>query len=319
MKILVTGATGLIGNLVARILKSDGHGVRILVRNRTKAEALRGTFDDIADGDLASPPTLHAAVRGVETIVHCAGLVGSGRGPAADYQALNVRGTESLLQAAKAAGVKRVVLLSSVAVYATGTFSGNVTEKLPRRRVGQAYVDSKIGQEEVVEGAGLPYVILRPYWVTGGGDRYLIPQVARLLRNGEFRYIGSKPRQWSFSVVENVSDAAALAATHPQAVDQIYNVTDITLPISDTVNLIADTMGVPRPTEHSSLVASGFRALMNQSESSKAHMGIDLFFPLWLGATISSEKLRRELGWTPRVNWQDSVRQGTLEWMQKQQ
>lgn len=247
-------------------------------------------------------------------MIHCAGLVGSGRGSSNDYTYLNVRGTEALLQASKEAGVSRFVLLSSVAVYATGTFGGNVTEKLPRRRVGQAYVDSKVGQEEAVEASGLPYVILRPYWVTGGGDRFLIPQVSRLLLDHEFSYIGNGRQQWSISVVENVSDVAALAATHPKAHNQIYNVTDVTMPISDLVNLIADTLGVAHPTRRSPALIAAMRSLVNQSESNKARMGMDLFFPLWRGATISSEKLRSQLGWSPRVPWQDSVRQGTLEW-----
>jgi hypothetical protein len=88
----------------------------------------------------------------------------------------------------------------------------------------------------------------------------------------------------------------------------------VTLPISETIGVIAEALGVPAPTRRSSVVMAGLRSLLSQSDSNKSRMTIDLFFPLWRGVTISSEKIRQELGWTPHVPWQDSVKQGALEW-----
>lgn len=313
MKILVTGATGLLGNLIARQLVGAGHNVRAIARNRVRAEQIK-PIATVHYGDLTNPASLKDAAKDVEVVIHCAGLVGSGRAGRDEYFRANVEGTDNLLKEIKASGsVSRILLLSSVAVYGLAVTKPNVPETTPVK-AANVYGESKVAQEKLVQGSGLPYTILRPYWITGGGDRFLIPQVANLLRNDTFTYIGDGKQQWSLSVAENVADAAVVAALHPKAANQIYNVADVTLPISDTITVIAEALGVPAPTRKSSVVGAGLRSLLSQSESNKSRMTIDLFFPLWRGVTISSEKIRQEVGWQPHVPWQDSVKQGALEW-----
>jgi len=313
MKILVTGATGLLGNLIARQLVGSGHSVVALVRNRNRAELIKSVAT-IHYGDLTNPASLKGASKGVDVVVHCAGLVGSGRASRTEYFRANVDGTQNLIEEIKASGtVSRILLLSSVAVYGLSVTKPNVPESTPAK-AANVYGESKVAQEQLVQSSGLPYTILRPYWITGGGDRFLIPQVGNLLRHNTFTYIGDGKQQWSLSVAENVADAAVVAALHPKAANQIYNVSDVTLPISETINVIAEALGVPPPTRHSSVVGAGLRSLLSQSESNNSRMTIDLFFPLWRGVTIASTKIRKDLGWSPHVPWQDSVKQGALEW-----
>jgi NADH dehydrogenase len=317
MNILVTGATGLVGNLIARRLAFEGHQVHALVRSRKNALHVADVVKEVVIADLTVPSTLDRAVEGMDTIVHCAGLVGSGRGTARDYFRINAEGTRSLLKAAQARGTKRFVFMSTAGVYGLNMLKGNVDENTPLRK-SNGYTNSKIAAEESIRASGLEYVILRPYWITGGGDRFLIPTVAGMLLNGTFTYLGDGQQKWSLSAVENISAAVAMAATHPKAGNQIYNVADATVKVSDTVNVIAKALRLPAPTRLSSAFSIGLQSLLHPSPEDPKHvMTIDLFFPLWRTMTLNAEKIRRDLGWEPKIPWQDSVNEGTLEWKQK--
>jgi nucleoside-diphosphate-sugar epimerase len=313
MKILVTGATGLVGNLVARRLISQNHRVRVLVRQPERAASLHEASAELVQADLEHPETLPQAVQGMDTIVHCAGLVGSGRASEDDYNRVNVTGTRALLDAARQANVRRFVFMSTVGVYGMNMFKGNADENTPLNGT-TGYTKSKIAAEEAVRMSGVLFTILRPYWITGGGDRFLIPALARLLTNHEFTYIGNGQQEWSLSVVENVSAAVATAAVHPAAANKIYNVADATVRFSEVVEVIAKALGLHPPNRHASVISVAFRSLLNQSESNPARMTIDLFAPLWRSMTINTQKIRTELDWSPQIPWQESVREGVLEW-----
>ncbi len=315
MNILVTGVSGLVGNLIARRLVSQQHSVRGMVRDSGRTETL-GSLIKLVRADLNQPDTLAAAVKGVDVIVHCAALVGSGRGSDEDYNRINTVGTLSLVNAARAAGVRRFVYMSTSGVYGTNILKGNVNEDTPYG-TGNSYTQSKVSAEQVVRTSGVPYVILRPYWITGGGDRFLIPSISRLLLNNSFTYIGNGEQEMSISAVENVSQVAALAAIHPKASNRIYNVADETVKVRDVVTAIARGLGVPAPTTYSSVISVAFRSLVNQSASNPARMTIDLFFPLWRTMTVDATRLRTELDWTPQVDWRESLQQGVLDWKRK--
>ncbi len=317
MRILVTGASGLVGNLIARRLAFEGHQVHALTRTLGGAAHVKDVVAKIEIADLMIPSTLGTALEGIETIVHCAGLVGSGRGSADDYFRINAEGTRALAEAARKKGVKRFVFMSTAGVYGLNMLKGDVDENTPLTK-GNGYTNSKIAAEEFARTSGIEYVILRPYWITGGGDRFLIPSVAPMLLNNTFTYLGEAQQEWSLSVVENVAAAAAMAATHPKAGNQIFNVADTTVKISATVEVIAKALGVPAPTRRSSALGVGIHTLLHQSPQDPKHvLTIDLFFPLWRTMTINAQKIRRELGWTPKIPWQDSVHEGTLEWKRK--
>lgn len=216
MKILVTGATGLVGNLVTRRVTFDGHNAYALVRDPAQATHIQDVVTKMIVADLLHPFSLERGLEGIDTIIHCAALVGSGRGKDKDYFRINVDGTRTLVKAAKAQGVKRIVFMSTAGVYGTNMLKGNVDETMPLTK-GNGYTNSKVAAEEVVRESGLEYVILRPYWITGAGDRFLIPTVGQMLLNKTFTYLGDGQQEWSLSAMENISGAAAMVATHPKA------------------------------------------------------------------------------------------------------
>lgn len=118
MKILVTGATGLIGCHAAARLARAGHEVRALVRDPAKLRRVLAPFPAGASvvgqpGDVTDPSTIAAAVHGCDGLLHCAGLFSHELGDVALLQSVNVRGAELVLGEALRAGVRRIVTVSS--------------------------------------------------------------------------------------------------------------------------------------------------------------------------------------------------------------
>jgi nucleoside-diphosphate-sugar epimerase len=116
--VAVTGATGFLGSHICDALLHAGLEVRGLVRRPEKATRLRAQGVALAQADLADQDALETGLQGCDSLVANAAL-GSWQGPLDRYLEVNVAGTERLLRAAHAAGLRRVVLVSTVAVYRT--------------------------------------------------------------------------------------------------------------------------------------------------------------------------------------------------------
>lgn len=172
-KALVTGATGFLGGLLVRELVAAGVPpvrLRCLVRNADRAVAGGLPRTSLVIGDLATPAAdLEAAASDVAIVVHLAGTLVGHR--AAEFEAVNVHGTERLLAAVAAAAPRaHVILVSSLA--AAGPSVDGVGTALPPAacRPVSFYGNSKRGGELAVLRSGQPWTILRPPVVYGPGD-----------------------------------------------------------------------------------------------------------------------------------------------------
>ncbi len=156
-EILVTGATGLLGRQVCAALGRDGRRHRALVRVTSNRDVLAGAGSWMCEGDLTRRGSLDAPLEDVETVLHLAGVVRSK--DAERNRAVHVDGTRNLLEAAKAAGVRRVVAVSSDTVL--------------RSRRG-VYAQSKKEAEDLLRAAtGVEVVILRPPMMIGPHSPHL--------------------------------------------------------------------------------------------------------------------------------------------------
>lgn len=124
MTILITGATGFIGGNLARALDARGHAVRALVRPTANDLAIRDTAVAQVPGDLLDPDSLRRAVAGCDAVYHCAATYAFWSSNPADLYRANVEGTRNLLDAARNAGVRRVVFTSSVSTIGLPAGSG---------------------------------------------------------------------------------------------------------------------------------------------------------------------------------------------------
>jgi dihydroflavonol-4-reductase len=172
MLTLITGATGLVGNNVVRLLVERGERVRVLVRNPAD-KALAGLPLDIAAGDVCDTAAVRRAAEGVDRIIHSAGRVHLGWTGLELHQSVNVEGTRNVAQAAKEAGV-RMVHVSSVDALGLGSRDRPADEECPPEgSVLCPYVVTKRQAEQVVAklaSDGLDSVIVNPVYMFGPWD-----------------------------------------------------------------------------------------------------------------------------------------------------
>jgi dihydroflavonol-4-reductase len=188
VKVLVTGATGLVGARVVRRLESGGHQVRALVRRGSDQRGLSSTNAERVRGDLTNADSLRRAAEGVEAIVHCAAVFSYWGWTPEELRATNVDGTTAVLTAAHDAGVRRVVVTSSSVTL--GSSAGPVARGEDDRpspdEPSPDYFRSKVDQEQAALDTGvrlgLDVVVANPTIVVGGPDWRLVPSNALITR-----------------------------------------------------------------------------------------------------------------------------------------
>ncbi|WP_034272086.1 NAD-dependent epimerase/dehydratase family protein [Actinospica robiniae] len=213
MRVAVTGASGFCGGYVARAARDRGD--EALCFSRTKGPVGRHIPWDAS----ADVPDLHSA----ELVIHCAAAVGDHKPGSAEERnqaAVNVRGTQRLLEAAARAGCK-VVFVSSASVYDTRRSRERITEDHPTEGGHlNAYGATKAQADRAALAAGA--VVLRPRAVYGLGDPHLVPRLLAHQRRGLMPLPG-KDVTLSLTAVETLADACLAAAAWPTGA---YNIVD---------------------------------------------------------------------------------------------
>ena len=153
MTVLVTGGTGFVGSRVVHALRAHGNEVRALVRRPERAGALRTLGVELAAGDVTDAASLEAATAGCTHVVHLVSIL---TGAPEEFDRVMTRGTQSLVAAARDAGVERLVLMSALG-----------TDERTKSLV--PYYGAKWAMEQEVAGSGLAFTILRPSFVFGKG------------------------------------------------------------------------------------------------------------------------------------------------------
>ncbi|MFE5944354.1 NAD-dependent epimerase/dehydratase family protein [Streptomyces sp. NPDC056480] len=177
-RILITGATGFIGARVATTAASAKEPAHVRLLARTPAavpEELSGPGTETVPGDLRDPGSLRRACEGIDVLIHCASAIG---GDAELARTVNDEGTRALVDAAVAAGVTRIVSLSTASVHGRGPFRAAAPGTLPPAPVSATSRTRAAGDRHVMDAGG---TVLRPHLVYGTGDRQVIPGLVRLL------------------------------------------------------------------------------------------------------------------------------------------
>jgi nucleoside-diphosphate-sugar epimerase len=326
MTICVTGGTGFLGSLAVAELLARGHHVRCAIRSATKGAELAGRFPEeprsrlqLSTGALDRRDYCRELLQDCDAVVHIAAPL-TGSVPA--LFANGVIPTRVLVQAAADRGIRRFVLISSLAVYGTQDLprGGLLDERCPIDRhphLRDAYTYSKVVQEQVCWEAhndrGLPLVVVRPGVLYGPGRPLLTPRVG-LTFGGVLIQMGGRQRV-PYCFVGNCAAAVAMAVDAPAIDGMSFNIVDDDLPRgNDVLGLHRAHISriwcikVPgwaigslaRACEWCSIRSSGmFPPVLTPYKASA----------LWKRLRFSNELAKARLGWRPMVTFEEGVAQ----------
>jgi nucleoside-diphosphate-sugar epimerase len=318
----ITGATGFVGSHIAEASVARGLGVSTIARSGSDSALLERLGATIHRGDLADANLVRRAVEGADVVVHCAAKVGDW-GPVEDYRGVNVEGLRTLLEACRGRPLRCFVHMSTLGVYAARHHYGTTeSEPLPADHM-DGYTQTKLEAERLAlqyqREHGVPVVVLRPGFVYGPRDRTVMPKLIDNLRRRKLRYLGSSKRAMNTIFVSNLVDAVFLVVERPEAVGQIYNLTDDeAVSKRRFIEAIAAGMDLPKPRPFSPplwlarFIARGMERKARQRGTAPklTQAGIKL---LGLNLDFSIEKAKRDLGYRPRVNFDQGMRE-TMAW-----
>ncbi len=321
---LITGATGFVGGHLAEACVGRGWTVRALVRPSSNTSLLEQNRVHLIRGDLADAAAVREALQGVEVVFHCAAKVGDW-GPVEEYRAINVEALRGLLDACKQQPLRRFVHFSSLGVYAARHHHGtDESEPLPAHHI-DGYTQTKAESEELVlsyhRQYQLPVVVLRPGFIYGPRDRTLMPKLLANLRKRMVRYISGGKHAMNCIYVGNLVEAALIAAEKPEAVGQIYNLTDGEFVSKRRfIESIVNGLGLPRPRPVSvplwaaRIMAWWMEGGARRNNSPRPPRLTQARLKLFgLNLDFSIEKAKRELGYRPRWSFDEGMGQ-TLAW-----
>jgi dihydroflavonol-4-reductase len=309
MRAFVTGGTGFVGSSLVRALRRRGDDVVALVRSPGRAHLLEDLGCELRQGDVGDPDLVRTSLEGCDAVFHCAGIyrVGIRDSERAAMYAVNVRGTEQVLDAAIDAGVRRVIHVSTVNVF--GNTAGRVVDEGYRRPGNDflSYYDEtkfiahEIAQERLARGA--PILIVQPGGVYGPGDHSEIGGQIELMRAGKLRFLSFPNLGFNFVYVEDVADGMLLVHDEGR-VGEAYVLGGELTTMRELIGKVAEMSGhrVPRlvmPVGFMRLAApvaplvGGIMGVPpNLREVIRAADGVTYW--------ASDAKARRELGYSPR-------------------
>jgi 2-alkyl-3-oxoalkanoate reductase len=305
MKVLVTGASGMLGVATARALADRGDRVTVLQR-RPAGLGLPEVLADVADLE-----AVRTAMAGQDTVVHLAARVGvTGTWP--EYAATNIGGTEAVVTSCRAAGVGRLVHVSSPSVAHTGSsLVGVGAEPADPAGARGSYARSKAAAERIAlaaDGPDLAVTAIRPHLVWGPGDQQLIGRIVERAQIGRLVLVGSGAALMDTTYVDNA--VAALLA----AVDRIDAAAGRALvvsngeprPVAELLAGICAAAGVPAPRRRvppalayaAGLVAEGLGRVRNTEPQMTRFLAEQMSTAHW----FDQRETRARLGWTPAVS-----------------
>jgi nucleoside-diphosphate-sugar epimerase len=311
---LVTGGGGFLGGAVVRRLVDRGDAVRSLARG--DYPALRELGVEIIRGDLADRETVLRAIEGCDLVFHVAAKAGVW-GPSKEYYRVNVEGTRHILDACRAAGVRRLVSTSSPSVVFDGRDMEGIDESAPYPAHFEApYPQTKAEAERLVltaNGPDLATVALRPHLIWGPGDNHLVPRILARGRAGKLRRIGRAIKLIDATYIDNAADAHLLAADRlapgsPVAGRAYFIAQGEPIPLWDLVNKILAAGGLPPVTRTvplplaeaaAALCEAAYRAAGASTEPPLTRFVVrELATAHW----FNLDAARRDLGYRPAVS-----------------
>ena len=309
MKIFLTGGSGFVGGAVSRSFRHR-HSIRALSRSEASDAVLKALGADPVRGDLE---TVSAdMLAGCDAVIHAAAFVEEW-GPVDRYEAINVTGTEGLLKAAKAAGVRRFVHVGTEAALFHGQAMRDIDETYPLAPHSPfPYSSTKARAEMAVRAAddpqgGFETIVIRPRLIWGEGDKTVAPVVKKMAEAGKFAWIDGGRALTSTTHIDNLVSALDLALTRGKSGEAYFVVDGAPVAFRDFLKPYLRSAGVELGEK--SMPGWLVRLIANASEplfrlmNSKTPPPVTRFTAHMMSrdCTISDARARADLGYRPLI------------------
>ena len=312
MKILITGGTGFIGSRLVESLSKDNKLI-VLSRKKIKSQNKNIIF---LEGSLEDKNSLLNATKSVDIVIHCAALLGGSLVSYNDLERVNVLGTKNLLDACLINNIKKIVHISSVAVF--GIFDGIVNEKTICKPFSD-YDKTKYDSEKLVIDyfkKGLDFVIIRPSMVYGPGEEKNKAKLFRYVQNKKFWIIGDGKNKLALIYIDNLVDGIILALKNRKAIGQIYILSDEkNYTLGGFIKIIADELDMKLPFKIPKPVAYLFAIPLEILSFFKINVPLTFsrIRTLTSNRGFNISKAKKELNYHPKINLEEGVKK-TIKW-----
>jgi len=318
MRILVTGATGFIGGALVGRLLSKGATVRILVREPDSATHLIENGVEVVQGDVTDPGSCGNAMKDIDLVFHCAGVLGGWGKPESLFWNVNFEGTKNMLEAARKADVNRFVHISSCGIFGP-LEDGEAADDNHAYNPKNIYEKTKAEAEKLAlryAKEGLNTVILRPEFVYGPGDLHLLP-LFRTIRTGKFVFFGGGRSVLHPTYVDDVLDAMMATSSEPEAVGQAFNIAgEKTVTVKEFISEMAKAMGCGIPSMDMPVIVAKAAGILLENTwglIAKPPLTVSQVGYLSENRAFRIEKAKRMLGSAPRICLEEGMKR-TVEW-----
>jgi nucleoside-diphosphate-sugar epimerase len=268
-------------------------------------------------GDLQDAAALRKGVEGTDWVFNCAAKVGDW-GTLEEFRRLNVEAFRFLLDAAAEATVSRFVHVSSLGVYEGRDHYGTDETVPPAAQSLDAYTRSKVEAEALalsyVKQRGLALSVVRPGFIYGERDRTVLPKLLDALRNKRFFYFGSGEQALNCVYVKNLVQAIFLAAEVPEAVGEVFNITDgARVSKKQFVGRVAELDGLSPPRRRIPLWLAWALAVLMENLAKRRNsptpplVNKARYKFLGLNLDYSIEKARHVLGYRPEFTTEEGL------------
>jgi dihydroflavonol-4-reductase len=333
-KVLVTGATGFIGQNLVRMLLARGDEVTCLRRKTSSVDHFQSLDVRLVEGDVTLPETLAAAVAGMDEVFHLAGLVTALHRD--DFFRVNEGGTRNVMQACAVAGTPPVVVLvSSLAAGGPQIGTEIRKEEDPPAPVSHYGKSKRAAEFAATEFAGrVPLTIVRPPMVFGGGDRAMLQIFKPIARLGVHLVPGYRARTFSLLHVDDLCQGLLLASQRGQRVSSevesakscrgcYYLAHDEQPTYAELGKMIGQALGrrrtlcIPTAIWFMRLVAltnEGIGRLRGRAPALNLDKACEAAAGSW---TCSPQRAKRELGWSCAADLITRLKE-TVNWYREQ-
>ncbi|PSB50077.1 NAD-dependent epimerase/dehydratase family protein [Chamaesiphon polymorphus] len=312
MRSLITGATGFLGKQLVVKLSQLGHEVTALGRNSTIGDRLVTENVRFVSRDLRDREGIIADLQGQDYVFHC-GALSSPWGKERDFYEINYLGTKNVIEGCQIHRIKRLIHVSTSAVYCDYRDRLNILEDTPLPIPVNAYTRSKqLAELEVSKAyqAGVPTITIRPRGIFGPGDTAILPRLMRANRRVGIPFIDRGRACIDITYIDNVIDALLLCQTAPDtALGKIFNITNgEPITVANLLTKLFTKLDEPCRLRPISLRAANWTASLMELIANTILLGKEPILTrytvglLAYSQTLDITAATHELGYQPRVS-----------------